>query len=92
MSRYTTNTSQDISSADDTLVFTDEIESVRAEARRLKEEEGIDIIIALGHGGYEEVDLAMAEQVEEVDVIVGGHSHTFLYRDVGFEGEKVTIT
>ena len=40
---------------------------------------GVDIIIATGHAGYREVDLRMAEEVEELDIVVGGHSHTFLY-------------
>jgi 5'-nucleotidase / UDP-sugar diphosphatase len=38
---------------------------------------GCDIVIALGHQGYNR-DLAMAEAVPELDVIVGGHSHTQL--------------
>lgn len=38
---------------------------------------GCDIVIALAHQGYER-DLLMAEAVPEIDVIVGGHSHTFL--------------
>lgn len=38
---------------------------------------GCDIVIALTHQGYNR-DLAMAEAVPELDVIVGGHSHTVL--------------
>ena len=38
---------------------------------------GCDIVIALGHQGYNR-DLAMAEAVPELDVVVGGHTHTFL--------------
>ena len=51
--------------------------SVRAEAQRLQAE-GVDILIALGHSGYE-LDQKLAEEVEEIDVVVGGHSHTFLW-------------
>ena len=51
--------------------------SVRAEAQRLQAE-GVDILIALGHSGYE-LDQQLAEEVEEIDVVVGGHSHTFLW-------------
>ncbi len=41
---------------------------------------GIDKIIALGHVGYwRDIDLAGA--VDGVDIIVGGHSHTFLSSD-----------
>ena len=37
----------------DRVEFLDEIESVRKEAQRLKKEERIEILIALGHSGYE---------------------------------------
>jgi 2',3'-cyclic-nucleotide 2'-phosphodiesterase (5'-nucleotidase family) len=52
--------------------------SVRTEARRLKDVEGVEILIALGHSGYE-LDMKMAKEIEEIDVVVGGHSHTFLW-------------
>ena len=35
-------------------------------------------MIALGHAGYE-LDQQMAAEIEEIDVVVGGHSHTFLW-------------
>jgi len=38
---------------------------------------GCDIVIALTHQGYNR-DLALAEAVPELDVIVGGHTHTLL--------------
>ena len=47
--------------------------------------QGVDILIALGHAGYEENDQDMAYQIEEIDLVVGGHSHTFLYP----EGEQL---
>ncbi|XP_050733908.1 snake venom 5'-nucleotidase-like [Eriocheir sinensis] len=56
----------------------DEVVAVRKEARRLRQEEGVDIIIALGHAGFAK-DLEIARDVEEVDVVVGGHTNTFLY-------------
>ena len=40
--------------------------------------EGVNIIIAVGHSGYE-VDKKIASEVEEVDAVVGGHSHSFLF-------------
>ena len=49
--------------------------------RRLKAD-GVDIIIALGHSGYE-IDIQLAENIVELDLVVGGHSHTFLYTDTG---------
>lgn len=59
------------------LKFLDEIETVGAEAKRLKES-GVDIIIAAGHSGYD-IDQQLAAEVEDLDLVVGGHSHTFLY-------------
>lgn len=35
-------------------------------------------IIALGHSGFE-MDKLIAQKVKGVDVVVGGHSNTFLY-------------
>jgi len=59
------------------IKFLDEIETVAAEAKRLKES-GVDIIIAAGHSGYD-IDQELAAEVEDLDLVVGGHSHTFLY-------------
>lgn len=60
------------------IIITDEVQAVRKEAQRLKREEGVDIIIALGHAGFKK-DLELAREIEEVDVVVGGHTNTFLY-------------
>lgn len=54
-----------------------EIPSIQAEVNRLKNQ-GINIIIALGHSGFE-TDQNIAKEVEHVDLVVGGHSNTFLY-------------
>lgn len=54
---------------------------MRAEAERLHAQ-GVRVIIALGHSGYE-VDLELARQVGHLDLVVGGHSHTFLYTPTG---------
>ncbi|XP_070560027.1 5'-nucleotidase-like [Ptychodera flava] len=62
------------------LIFYDEISSVQAEVNRLRNN-GIDIIIALGHSGYA-LDLEIAKEVDGVDVVVGGHSHSLLYTGV----------
>ena len=62
---------------DGEVAFTDEIASVRREAEKL-DAEGVKVIIALGHSGYE-TDIVLAKQVPLLDLVVGGHSHTFLY-------------
>ena len=61
-----------------TLVFHKIVYSVRLEAQRLIKDENVTILIALGHSGYE-LDMKMAAEIEELDVVVGGHSHTFLW-------------
>lgn len=37
--------------------------------------EGVQIIIGLGHIGFNE-DVALASQLSSIDILVGGHSHT----------------
>ncbi|RZF38198.1 hypothetical protein LSTR_LSTR005559 [Laodelphax striatellus] len=59
------------------LKFSDEATAVAEEASRLKKE-GVNIIIALSHAGIE-MDIEVAKKVDLLDVIVGGHSHTFMY-------------
>lgn len=60
-----------------TVEFLDEIEAINKEAAALKEQ-GVNIIIALGHSGLER-DKEIAAGCPEVDLVIGGHSHTFLY-------------
>ncbi len=55
--------------------ITDEIPAAKATVAALKGK--ADIIVLISHSG-EEVDRQLAEAVPEIDVIVGGHSHTRL--------------
>ena len=59
------------------MKFLDEITSIDKEAKNLKAK-GVNIIIAVGHSGFEK-DQEIAKNVPDVDVVVGGHSNTFLY-------------
>lgn len=59
------------------VIFNDEIESVQAEVAVL-ESMGINKIIALGHSGITK-DMEIAAKVRGVDVVIGGHTDTFLY-------------
>jgi len=78
---YITDLTPSITSGDiPNLTFQDEVESVQREARRLKSlDPPVEILIALGHAGYQDVDLRLAAEVEELDFVVGGHSHSFLF-------------
>ena len=60
--------------------FHDEIESITNEIQRLKKKYGksLNIFIALGHSGFDK-DIEIAHSIPDLDVVVGGHSHTFLY-------------
>lgn len=49
------------------------------------QKEGVKKIIALGHSGID-VDKKIAKTVSGVDVVIGGHSDTFLFTD---EDEKL---
>ncbi len=58
----TTDTPEIVVGEMPSLEFIDEIEAITQEAERLKTEEGVDIIVALGHSGYE-IDQEIARQV-----------------------------
>jgi 5'-nucleotidase / UDP-sugar diphosphatase len=68
--------------------FDNPIESARIAVEALKEE-GVDIIISVNHSGVQE-DRELAKAVPEIDVIVGGHSHTPLYEPI-IEGKTVIV-
>lgn len=69
------NTSE-LASPGKNITFSDPVEAVRGEVAALTEA-GVNIIIVLSHSGYK-TDLRVAEEVDGVDVIVGGHSNTLL--------------
>lgn len=67
------------------LNFYPESPSVNAEAERLVKEEGVFTNIVVSHAGYD-VDQAIAANAsEKISLIVGGHTHTFLYTGGNFE-------
>ena len=64
------------SSPGPTVVFEDEIRSIKTQVAALQAE-GVNKIIALTHVGLNR-DIAIAEAVPGLDAVVGGHSHTYL--------------
>ena len=63
--------------------FLDEVQAVKDEAEKLKSE-GVDIIVVLTHCGLDR-DREIAKLAgPNIDIIVGGHSHSFLFRFVSF--------
>ena len=71
------------SSPDETTLFADEFITAQAEIERLQSQ-GIDHIILLTHYQYAN-DIALAQKLQGVDVIIGGDSHTLLgdFADLG---------
>ncbi|MFD0861876.1 bifunctional metallophosphatase/5'-nucleotidase [Sungkyunkwania multivorans] len=67
-------------------VYNDPIEVAQDISRILKQDERCDLIVCLSHLGYSydnserPSDLQLASKTENIDLIIGGHTHTFLDR------------
>ncbi|MCM3323165.1 5'-nucleotidase C-terminal domain-containing protein [Cytobacillus kochii] len=87
----TTEDTSFLANPDEAIVFEDAVEMASNTVAAL-EEEGINKIIALSHLGYTP-DQELAEAVQGIDVIVGGHSHTTLEEPVvkNEDGEPTLI-
>lgn len=65
-------------------VYLDPFEIARETTNILKTEEQCDLVICLSHLGYSYTDpqrpddLKLAAQTQDIDLIIGGHTHTFL--------------
>ncbi|MGH0137365.1 UNVERIFIED_CONTAM: hypothetical protein FKN15_040234 [Acipenser sinensis] len=77
---YTTKETPTLSTPGPNVVFQDEVQALQVEVDKLKTL-GINKIIALGHSGFE-TDKLIAKKVSGVDVVIGGHSNTFLYTGI----------
>ena len=72
------------------IIFTDPVDAVQGEVDKLTEA-GVNKIIVLSHSGYR-VDQRVAQETTGVDVIVGGHSNTYLHsNDEDAEGPYPTM-
>lgn len=76
-SEYKNRFDMAINSSRKNSFFTINVIISSAEAE-IMEKHGVKVIIALGHSGYT-VDMDIAKNCPLVDVVVGGHSHSFLY-------------
>jgi len=80
-------------------IYTDPIKAAQIQADKLKLEKGCDIIICLSHLGYkydsqQVSDVVLASQTRNIDIILGGHTHTFMKQpDVtkNLDGNPVVI-
>ncbi|PKV49138.1 5'-nucleotidase [Aquimarina sp. MAR_2010_214] len=79
--------------------YLDPIEVTQDITRILKEEQQCDLVICLSHIGYDYKndkvsDLHLAKNTKDIDLIIGGHTHTLLPKPVivdNLVGEKVLI-
>lgn len=67
--------------------YLDPLEIAQDMTRKLKQEEKCDLVICLSHLGYEYKfdkisDVKLAQQTQDIDLIIGGHTHTFLPKPV----------
>ncbi|MBL4812390.1 MAG: 5'-nucleotidase C-terminal domain-containing protein [Rhodobacteraceae bacterium] len=80
----------ELASPGDNIIFTDPAEAVQAEVDALTAQ-GVDKIIVLSHSGYA-VDMEVAAATTGVDIIIGGHSNTYLSStDEGADGPYPTM-
>ena len=82
-------------------VYNDPVETTQDMVRILKQEQKCDIVICLSHIGYnyrnepEKIcDLKLATLTKDIDMILGGHTHTFLDKPTvvkNLEGKDVLV-
>lgn len=82
------------------IQYNDPIFHANETARILKEEKKCDLVICLSHLGYEYKtnqvsDLVLASESRNIDIILGGHTHTFLKEATYIDnksGKKVMVS
>lgn len=82
-------------------VYNNPIEVATDMARILKTEQKCDLVICLSHLGFKykdepnkPSDIVLAQKTKDIDLIIGGHTHTFLDKPViekNLEGKEVLI-
>ncbi len=81
--------------------YLDPIELAQQMSKTLKEDEQCDLVICLSHIGYDYKnspetvsDLKLAKRTKDIDLIIGGHTHTLLPKptiEKNIAGENVLI-
>jgi 5'-nucleotidase len=82
-------------------VYSDPVEATQEMVRILKKEQQCDVVICLSHLGYNYknepnkiCDLKLAELTKDIDLIIGGHTHTFLDKPTvvkNLDGNEVLV-
>jgi 5'-nucleotidase len=75
--------------------YADPIENANRVAAKLKHDMGCDMVICLSHLGYKYKedenkvsDIILAKETENIDLIIGGHTHTFLDAPVVYKNKS----
>lgn len=82
-------------------IYNDPIERATDMARILKQEQKCDLVICLSHIGYKYkdepnkvCDIILAKKTKDIDLIIGGHTHTFLEKPeiyINSDGKQVLV-
>ncbi|KGO81552.1 5'-nucleotidase [Flavobacterium beibuense F44-8] len=82
-------------------VYNDPVEVAKNITKTLKQEEKCDLVICLSHIGFayrnnpdKVCDITLAQKTRHIDLIIGGHTHTFLSKphiEKNLDGEEVVI-
>lgn len=82
-------------------VYNDPVETATEMTRILKHEQKCDLVICLSHIGFKYnneperiCDILLARRTKDIDLIIGGHTHTFLSKPViekNLDGKEVLI-
>ena len=80
------------------IVYNDPIAVAQKIADRLRTKEGCDVVVCLSHLGFRikngVCDEKLAAETKGIDVILGGHSHTFMEKPAFFlnaEGKSIPV-
>lgn len=73
--------------------YLDPVQKANATAYKLKKDKNCDLVICLSHLGYQYreskiSDVLLARESENIDLIIGGHTHTFLDTPVTRKNKK----
>lgn len=76
-------------------VYHDPIEIAQHYADFLRNEKKCDLVVCLSHIGYEYkddpekvCDIYLAQKTDNIDIILGGHTHTFLPEPITYQNRK----
>lgn len=59
------------------MEFLDPVKTANKLAEQLRSQHKCDMVVCLSHLGYQQ-DLMLAESTRNIDLIIGGHSHTYM--------------